>query len=60
MPLQKLNILYNESCRQRAMDGYYTNIDKKAIEDFEKIHGNYTAGFHKNELLNLRSKLNAV
>jgi hypothetical protein len=35
-------------------------MDKKGMDSFNKIHGQYTIGFYENELNSLRSKLNAV
>jgi len=57
LPRWKLDILFNEASRQRALDviqmSAIFNIKESGIESILKVHGNYTEGFYENELNNL-------
>ncbi|RLE61933.1 MAG: hypothetical protein DRJ47_11470 [Thermoprotei archaeon] len=60
MPDMKLDVLYNEALRQRALDmltiavGSNYSENKGVVEKALKIHGVYTEGFYKQELARLR------
>jgi hypothetical protein len=63
IPTEQLYILYNEACRQRAIDTYNRAIafDPKAAREvlskLEKVHGPYTEGFYEQEEAALRKAL---
>ncbi len=63
LDINKLTILYREAERQRWLEGLMMRRayhDKKFDKGFQKalkVHGEYTEGFHKNELTRLKQAL---
>lgn len=63
LPESRLDILYNEANRQRWLSAsvvrtanYAKNFDRE-FQKAIKVHGNYTDGFHDDELQRLKQKL---
>lgn len=59
----RLNVIYNEAERQRYIEAHvqrrahYDKEFNKTLNKVLKVHGPYTAGFHRKELDKLKEKL---